>query len=348
MRLSAAIPMQDVDTVFAPELAGTGPRRNPPLVQRLQLAGRERLQPVRHAACCFSERKFKAYWFETGTPSFLVKLLASRGYYTSDLAKTRSNLTLLSTFDVDNIASEALLFQTGYLTIRAVQEPLPGQWIYTLGYPNKEVESSLNASLLGAYGSEEHQALEQRLRLLELLQANDFGGLRELFHAFYASIPHDWYRKNELARYEGYYASIFYSHFAALGLDIVVEDSSNKGRVDHDGEIQRPRLPVRIQGGRTAARRQGHRAAQDQGLRRQIPRLGEPVHLSGVELSRESRNIVGFEAQIPDQLTASPKSVWMAIKEWREQVDFSGVELTDREVDSWRERSPGRDFAWKG
>jgi len=44
--------------------------------------------------------------------------------------------------------------------------------------------TSLNASLLGAYGSEEHQALEQRLRLLELLQANDFGDLRELFHAF--------------------------------------------------------------------------------------------------------------------------------------------------------------------
>ena len=56
--------------------------------------------------------------------------------------------------------------------------------------------------------------------------------MRTLFEAFFASIPHDWHRKNEIARYEGYYASVFYSHFAALGLDVTVEDSSSRGRVD--------------------------------------------------------------------------------------------------------------------
>lgn len=71
---------------------------------------------------------------------------------------------------------------------------------------------------------------------------------------------------------------------------------------------------------------------------------GEPVHLTR---RGKAVAVILSEAQYR-QLTASPKSVWMAIKEWREQVDFSGVELTDREVDSWRERSPGRDFAWEG
>ena len=59
-----------------------------------------------------------------------------------------------------------------------------------------------------------------------------FEGLRGLFESFFASIPHDWHRKNEIARYEGYYASVFYAHFAALGLDVTVEDSTSRGRLD--------------------------------------------------------------------------------------------------------------------
>ncbi len=66
-------------------------------------------------------------------------------------------------------------------------------------------------------------------RLYDLLQANDLTGLNDLFHAFYASIPNDWYRNNPIAQYEGYYASVFYSYFAALGLDIVLEDVTRQG-----------------------------------------------------------------------------------------------------------------------
>ena len=66
----------------------------------------------------------------------------------------------------------------------------------------------------------------------DLLEANDFAGLETLFHAFFASIPYEWYVNNDIARYEGYYASVFYSYFAALGLDIAVEDSSSHGRLD--------------------------------------------------------------------------------------------------------------------
>ena len=70
------------------------------------------------------------------------------------------------------------------------------------------------------------------IRLYELLKANDFTGLKALFHAFYASIPHQWYANNDIANFEGYYASVFYSYFAGLGLDVVVEDSTNHGRLD--------------------------------------------------------------------------------------------------------------------
>ncbi len=54
----------------------------------------------------------------------------------------------------------------------------------------------------------------------------------QLFTAFFASIPTDWYRNNPIAQYEGYYASVFYAYFASLGLDLTPEESSNAGRLD--------------------------------------------------------------------------------------------------------------------
>ena len=70
------------------------------------------------------------------------------------------------------------------------------------------------------------------IHLLRLLETHDFAGMKDLFHAFFASIPYEWYTNNDIARYEGYCASVFYSYFAALGLDVTVEDSTGHGRLD--------------------------------------------------------------------------------------------------------------------
>ena len=60
----------------------------------------------------FRERLFRPWWFETGTPTFLVDVLTERGYFTPDLAQVRASEALISTFDVQNMPSEALLWQT--------------------------------------------------------------------------------------------------------------------------------------------------------------------------------------------------------------------------------------------
>ena len=110
------------------------------------------------------------YWFETATPTFLVKLLAERGVYTPKLTAKQTDASLLGRFDVDQIGTDALLFQTGYLTIKLVTEFIPNQWVYTLGYPNYEVEKSLNEALLPAYGVDIEHAVENRLSLLSALR----------------------------------------------------------------------------------------------------------------------------------------------------------------------------------
>ena len=132
---------------------------------------------------------------------------------------------LLSTFDVDDIATEALLFQTGYLTITDTED-MGGERLYRLDYPNREVWQSLNRSLLRYLVQDSTRQMANSIRLYRLLEANDFAGLETLFHS------NEWYTNNDIAGYEGYYASVFYSYFAALGLDITVEDSSSHGRLD--------------------------------------------------------------------------------------------------------------------
>ena len=184
----------------------------------------------------FRNREFKAYWFETGTPTFLVETLCKRRVSSLELGEMVGSDELLSTFDVDHIATEALLFQTGYLTITDAED-MGGERLYRLDYPNREVWQSLNRSLLRYLVQDATRQMANSIRLYRLLEANDFAGLKTLFHAFFASIPYEWYTNNDIAGYEGYYASVFYSYFAALGLDITVEDSSSHGRLGHGGSV---------------------------------------------------------------------------------------------------------------
>ena len=94
------------------------------------------------------------------------------------------------------------------------------------------MQQSLNESLLNHLTGNPARQAEHSARLYDLLLVNDFDGLETLFKAFFASIPYQWHTNNEIANYEGYYASVFYSYFASLGLAITVEDSSQAGRLD--------------------------------------------------------------------------------------------------------------------
>ena len=286
---------EDIDTVFAPELPGLDREEIRRWYNGYNWRGTSVYNPF-DVLRLFDRREFHPYWFETGTPTFLVNLLAERRIFTPDLGRIVASEALLSTFDVDTMQPEALLFQAGYLTIGQVRA-IPGRMEFTLKYPNLEVEASLNDSLLKRYMGDAAASEAQISRLWRVLQAGDVAALRELFHAFFASIPNDWYRNSPIAQFEGYWASVFYSHFAALGLDIRVEDSTNKGRIDMTvlagGAVWVFEFKV------VELVPQGKALAQirDRGYADKYRGRGEPLHLIGVEFSRVDRNIVGFEVE---------------------------------------------------
>ena len=221
----------DLDTVFAPELAGLDRNEVRDWYNGYNWRGDDPVYNPFDILLLFRSREYKAHWFETGSPTFLVETLFERRVASVAIEAMMGTDDLLSRFDVGDIATEALLFQTGYLTI-AKAEPRGGEIYYQLGYPNREVRESLSRSLLNRMTGDTSKQVAHSARLYDLMLANDFDGLRALIHAFFASIPHQWYTNNDIANYEGFYASVFYSYFAGLGLDIAVEDSSSHGRLD--------------------------------------------------------------------------------------------------------------------
>ncbi len=241
-------------------------------------------------------RDFRPFWFETGTPTFLIKLLVENRYLIPSLESIEATEKILSSFDVDYIEPETLLFQTGYLTIKK-RERLGTATIYTLGYPNLEVKSSFADCLLDYLCRARGRKEKNFIKIYRSLEGCDLEGIREVFQSFFSSIPYDWYRKNDLAGYEGYYASIFYCYFTALGLDVRVEEATSHGRLDM-AVILEDRVylfefkVVELEpGGKALEQLKENRYYEKyKGKYREI-------YLIGVEFSKEERNIVGFEVE---------------------------------------------------
>ena len=286
----------DLDEVFAPELPGLDRDEIRDWYNGYGWLGPEKVYNPFDILLLFRSRRFKAHWFETGSPAFLVETLFKRRVSSVALEDMIGTDDLLSKFDVDDIATEALLFQTGYLTI-AEEKNLGGKMLYRLSYPNREVKQSLNEHLLRALGPDPSRQGTHDIRLYELLGANDFAGLESLFRAFFAGIPYHWHVNNDIARYEGYYASVFYSWFAALGLDMTVEDASSHGRLDmavrFNGQVYLFEFKVVELAPRGAAMAQ----LKEKGYADKYRGLNQPIHLIAVEFSKEARNLVAFEAE---------------------------------------------------
>ncbi len=285
----------DLDTVFSPELPGLDRERIRDWYNGYRWRGDEKVYNPFDILLLFDSREFKAYWFETGTPTFLIEMLLERRVSSLELGAMEGSDELLSTFDVDDVATEALLFQTGYLTITD-EEDLGGEPVYRLDYPNREVRQSLNRSLLRYLVRDATRQRANSTRLYRLLEANDFEGLKTLFHAFFASIPYEWYTNNDVARYEGYYASVFYSYFAALGLNITVEDSSSHGRVDMAVHFNDNVYLFEFKVVELASDGAAMAQLREKGYADKYRDLGQPIHLIGVEFSKDTRNITAFEA----------------------------------------------------
>ncbi len=286
----------DLDSVFSDWTEGLDRDRIREWYNGYSWGGEERVYNPFDVLLLLDTREYAPWWFETGTPTFLVNLLLERGVPWHLLDGVVASGHLLSKFDVGDIAPEALMFQAGYLTILERLDA-DGKLRYRLGYPNREVRESLNAELLDSVLGTDWDRERKTDRLRAVLSTGDLVGLEEQLRALLAGIPHQWHGKNPMGAYEGWYASVLYAHFAALGADVRAEESGSGGRTDlvvrESGRVWVLEFKMRERASASTALQQ----LRERGYADRYRSQGKPVHLIGVEFSAETRNVTGFEAE---------------------------------------------------
>ncbi|MDE0104303.1 MAG: AAA family ATPase [Bryobacterales bacterium] len=191
----------DLDTVFAPELPGLDRKRVRDSYDGYRWLGEESVYNPFDILLLFDSHRFEPHWFTTGPPDFLYRTMLEQGVSALDLENRIADKNLLSTFDVGNFSIDALLFQTGYLTIVS-EDSGDAETFFTLDYPNGEVRGSLNRGLLAYLGQPVKATHELGRAMCQQLVSNDFEAFASSLQSLIGGIPYQWQVRPEFGRYE--------------------------------------------------------------------------------------------------------------------------------------------------
>jgi hypothetical protein len=234
--------------------------------------------------------EFRGYWYETGTPTLLIKTIEQLKIDPMQLEHVLADVEALSSLDLSSLNLASIMFQTGYLTIEEVRRSIDGT-SYLLEYPNNEVRTAFSRSLLDAY-TQNKGAFVSSLgsQLAEAMKNLDFDRLFILLRQVYASVPY-WITPEQ----EKHFHAMFHIMMCSSGLPTQSELSTSRGRIDTVVNTRQQVLlfEFKLSGSPAEALAQidmqGYGAAFDL-----------PVYKIGVVFDRESRNIKEWAVIAPD------------------------------------------------
>ena len=236
--------------------------------------------------------EFKNYWFETGTPSFLLKLAKKQQFdFEKELTQPVSELAFAS-YEIDKLETLPLLFQTGYLTIKnAIRDE--GDTFYHLDFPNREVEAAFEAYLLNEYSGVKKERIEvYAAEMTRMLKGGDIDGFMGKMKIFFADIPYDI----QVAK-EKYYQTIFYIVFRLIGLRIEAEARTSIGRIDAVAQTEKYVYIFEFKLNRSAA--EALKQIHDKEYYQKYLGSGREIILIGAKFSTKKHNIADWKAGSP-------------------------------------------------
>ncbi|MFN8393953.1 MAG: ATP-binding protein [Bacteroidia bacterium] len=240
-----------------------------------------------------SQRRFADFWFSTGTPSFLMKLLKAREYPIHDLSSRKLDINLFDKFDIQNIEVNSLLFQSGYLTMKELDLATN---VVTLDFPNREVENSFNVHLLSEFGEVPKETANSLLnQMTERLLDGDIDGTMELMGILFANVVAPLHpRGSKIERQENYYHSIFYMCLKLLGFHIQSEIWTNRGRIDAVLTTEKFIYVIEFKLG---SAEEAIAQIKKMGYAQRYKAEGKTMILLGIGFDAEARNIGGYLAE---------------------------------------------------
>jgi len=177
----------------------------------------------------FKEGQFDNYWFTSATPTFLIEQIRNHQTPVENFDNYETDNSIFESYDLERMNVVSLLFQTGYLTIKRIEEISLTSRAYYLSYPNTEVKESFLKHLLAEFSGKYSDEIGMLAKdLHKRLKAADIDGFFGILKSLIASIPYNIFVENR----EGYYSTIIYLALTLAGIDTGAEVQTNQGRLD--------------------------------------------------------------------------------------------------------------------
>ncbi|MBF0360974.1 MAG: ATP-binding protein [Oligoflexia bacterium] len=238
----------------------------------------------------FKEKRFRNYWFETGTPKFLMELIKEREFNLLDAEDKTVEEYSFSSFEVSDISIYPLLYQTGYFTIK---EYYPEDRRYRLGYPNKEIEIAFNKHIIAIYSQKSIDDVDSDAgKIHSALRERDLVRFFEVLRVLLASISYQIKIKDE----EKHYQFFFYTVLRCIGVNVQVEVTTNKGRIDV--VINMSAIIYILELKLTGTAQQALKQIKEKGYYEKYLLEGKQIVLVGVSIDKKKRNFGKWTSEI--------------------------------------------------
>jgi hypothetical protein len=173
----------------------------------------------------FDSMRFGSYWFETGTPNYLVELLKRDHYDLYRMAHEQTNVDVLNSIDSTSQNPIPVIYQSGYLTIKDYEKEFGN---YTLGFPNKEVEEGFIKYLLPFYSSVDRvESSFQISKFVTEVRTGEVDAFFRRLQSFFADTPYELVKDLEL-----HYQNVLFIVFKLVGFYVKAEYHTSEGRID--------------------------------------------------------------------------------------------------------------------
>ncbi len=173
----------------------------------------------------FKRKEFGSYWFETGTPTYLVKLLKKHHYDLERMAHEETDVQVLNSIDSESTNPIPVIYQSGYLTLKGDDEEFG---MYRLGFPNREVEEGFIRFLLPFYANvNKVESPFEIQKFVREVRSGDYNSFFRRLQSFFADTTYEVIRDQEL-----HYENVLFIVFKLLGFYTKVEYHTSEGRID--------------------------------------------------------------------------------------------------------------------
>ncbi len=233
-------------------------------------------------------QEIEDYWFKTGTPTFLVKLLRKHDYDVDTVTHPVINKASLDAFEPDDIELAALLFQTGYLTIKGYDSATGN---YTLGVPNREVSDGLTIQLVDAFtGLQANKSIQYAQRIFKTFVDGDMTKLEQVLQEFFNKMPYTVHVKSE-----SQLQFVLYAIFALIGVTVDPEVTTSLGRADLVVGFPKLVYVIELKFNKTA--HEALEQIQDKKYYEKYENIDKQITLVGINFDSETKT-VSLESQV--------------------------------------------------